>query len=445
MLQTLETEKIQTKQVFVDFDESLRQYYFYFEEDGEKDLVMFNCLPLQFDIRQGYRKFDYLKESLISSETGHVSIQVPFLVTPQDFFGQDQPSLEWEATPEYINTYTLIQGNTRLLYLQDIFAQNIALYNSLEDKSEFTEKELKIDPFYITVLDAEKLKSPSYILWLQNSINNGVEKHRLFDEIRAYNEHLNNLTRRNKLLPKEQQKGTKELRLEAIKPFGIAGGLERTYHWTKAASEFPKWLGDCVNESGAFDLYFHLFNKYKAMVKAYTGFGLQYPDLRSFYQSVSDEATQQERNISQPIVDKVYKEFLDKLPKPPKEEVQQTSTELEESELTEVEDSEEILEESEVEESSIEDVDVPQKSEEEWREDIQKQMQELAVTLYQSNSEIFPENGLAGISTRFANLAAFLKRNQERWDLQKAIQGEPEETPTESTSESSELVTQDVV
>lgn len=151
--------------------------------------------------------------------------------------------------------YEILQGNTRKLLLDEIFAENQALYSaakadgSPEAMANYEAKRYYFEPFSYSILPAEiNPDDPSkhgYILWLQRSTNNAVVAQSALQLALLGSEYLENCLKqdaakdKNDPDPTKRPIGKEAVRKQVAAVFGVSPS--RTHHWgyLNDARQFP--------------------------------------------------------------------------------------------------------------------------------------------------------------------------------------------------------------
>jgi len=315
--------------------------------------VTFTYLPLVLDVRGGIEKRDYgyLQGSLLSpTSQAAIEILMPLMVFPKGFLGSAHPSLRgWQGDAFYQDSYTLIQGNTRIKLLNDVIAHVESVWNvinsepidydskvrkfydavdqyqierlsSADDLDTDNERLIQslygsireIKPFQILVIPEEKASDLKFVTWAQESVNSATKPHTVLQNARYAVEYQAYLEAENAKLPKDQQKSVRDLVMEAIS--GLNVNFSRFYHYRTVLTS-PQWLQDAVeSENITLDTAIHFSNAFNRLVKAYEKANkfLKH-DLEAFWGSVKDVAEGKRDNPDSAL--KIYKSHVDQVEK----------------------------------------------------------------------------------------------------------------------------------
>lgn len=225
--------------------------------------VTFEYLRPSLDIRGGVEKrsTDYLVDQGIYREDdeGRKIVEVTGL---------------WEAFyPKTPGTYELLQGNTRLKFLQECFDRNRELYLAAQannDFAAFDQERYYFRPINFVILpkdvDPDNAEQHEYIIWRQSSTNNAVRPHSALSLALLGLEYLEAEFAKDEQLPKDQKEGKEKIRERVARIFKVH--RQRTTHWERVriAQEHPAILEALESGTLSLDVFIRMYGTVNKLV-----------------------------------------------------------------------------------------------------------------------------------------------------------------------------------
>lgn len=187
----------------------------------------------------------YGKAFLPGSSVPTVHYQNPFVVFPKSFFSDQRcQSLGCVPSDSYTDTYVLVQGNTRYKGLLQLFDYEISRYqaaNTAGKLGEWESSRIQFDPVSFQIMSEESASSPGFIQWMQNAINDGVEKHTPLQQMEAIQAHIQFLKSRH------PDMSMADIYEKVAEVYNYK--VPRVKQLYGAAKSFPLWLKQKVSDN----------------------------------------------------------------------------------------------------------------------------------------------------------------------------------------------------